>query len=83
MTLTPAYGRDYVSAKAVKAAWDMGADFTVADIGSRWYGSKINRAGAMLAEIPTVNIRYRKLAAVTVIKVGTIYGARPRGVAAW
>jgi hypothetical protein len=34
MTLTPAYGRDYQSAKAVKADWEANKDFVIADISS-------------------------------------------------
>ena len=32
ITLTPAYGRDYKSAKEVKADWKSGKDFIIADI---------------------------------------------------
>jgi hypothetical protein len=32
MTLVPAYGRDYKTAKEVKEAWEQGKDFEVADM---------------------------------------------------
>ena len=37
-TLTPAYGKDYKSAKAAIAAYNEGADFILADITSPWHG---------------------------------------------
>ena len=35
ITLIPAYGRDYASAKAVKADWAAGKDFLIAQYGHR------------------------------------------------
>jgi len=48
----PAYGRDYKSAKAAKAAWDEGLDFMEAT--SRRYCSKRDFAGRDVV----VTIRY-------------------------
>jgi hypothetical protein len=31
-TITPAYGRDYKSAKAAKADWEAGKDFRISDL---------------------------------------------------
>ena len=39
-TLTPAYGRDYKSAKAVKADYYGGKDFTFHQVGNRYDGTK-------------------------------------------
>lgn len=69
MTLTPAYGRDYKSAKAVKEDWAAGKDFVVADVMDPYCGKPINREDAVKAGITTVNIRYKKLTQVCVVKV--------------
>jgi hypothetical protein len=37
-TITPAYGRDYTSAKQAKRDWHDGKDFILRDITSRWDG---------------------------------------------
>ena len=46
MTLTPAYGRDYKSAKQVKADWDAGKDFVCVDMFGGNDGRYINKADA-------------------------------------
>jgi hypothetical protein len=66
MTLTPSYGRDYTSAKAVKADWDANKDFTIADVFSGNHGRQINKQQAPKG---TYNIRYKKLTQVCVITV--------------
>lgn len=66
MTLTPAYGRDYTSAKAVKADWEANKDFIIADISSPYDGKPINKQDAPMG---TYYIRYKKLTEVCVIKV--------------
>ena len=43
MTLTPAYGRDYKSAKEALEDFHADKDFIIADIGSRWCGKPVNR----------------------------------------
>ena len=62
--LSPAYGRDYKTAKEVKAAFEAGKDF-VGDYNHAWrYVNKANfRPG------DTVNLRYKKLRSVTPHKV--------------
>ena len=65
MNLVPAYGRDYKSAKAVKADWDANKDFTIADISSPHDGRYINKQDAPNG---TYNIRYKQLTQVCVIK---------------
>jgi len=42
ITLIPAYGRDYTTAKAVRADWTAKKDFIVADIHNRWDGKPTN-----------------------------------------
>jgi hypothetical protein len=67
MTLTPAYGRDYKSAKAVKADFDANKDFEVADLFSGTSGRYINKE-----QIPAgtrVTLRYDRLMKLVVIKV--------------
>ncbi len=69
MTLTPAYGRDYLSAKAAKADWEAGKDFIVADMMDPYCGKAINKEDAKAAGYKTVNIRYKRLTGVVVVKV--------------
>ena len=46
MTVVPAYGRDYTSAKAVKSDWHANMDFIIADIHSGYDGKPINKEDA-------------------------------------
>lgn len=39
LTVVPAYGRDYKTAKDAAADWFAGKDFRIADISSRYNGS--------------------------------------------
>ena len=66
MTLTPAYGRDYKSAKAVKEDWETNKDFKIADISSPYDGKMINKQDAPKG---TYHIRYKKLTQICVITV--------------
>ena len=59
-TLVPAYGRDYTTAKAVKADWKAGKDFTVADFFDRFDGKSVNKQDADRAGM-SVTIRYNRL----------------------
>ena len=43
MTVTPAYGRDYKSAKAAKADWNEGKDFMIADVMHPDCGRYVNK----------------------------------------
>lgn len=63
-SLTPAYGRDYKSAKEVKAAFDSGKDF-VGDIQLRF--ALVNNADFTPGD--TVNLRYNKNRFVVPYKV--------------
>ena len=65
MTLIPAYGRDYKSAKAVKEDWDANKDFIIADVSSRWNGKPVNKE-QLKGE--TVGIRYNKLTKQTFLE---------------
>lgn len=65
MTITPAYGRDYKSAKAAKADYDAGKDFIVDSFMNPWDGKPVNKE--QLLEQSPVNIRYNKLRKVTVV----------------
>jgi hypothetical protein len=67
LILTPAYGRDYKSAKEVAAAFAADKDFQVATIG--YGGGYTNRADLLNLGVQTVNIRYNKLRNVVVIPV--------------
>lgn len=66
MQLTPSYGRDYTTQKAVKADWDANKDFTIADVIGGNCGRQINKQDAPAG---TYNIRYNKLTKVCVIVV--------------
>ena len=62
LVAVPAYGRDYTSAKAVRADWDAGKDFRCMP-----QGAYINKQDAAQAGI-TVNLRFHRLTKVVVIK---------------
>jgi len=68
-TVTPAYGRDYKSAKAAKADWEAGKDFILQDISSPWDGKPINKEDAMKAKFPGVNIRFKGMTKIVVVKL--------------
>jgi hypothetical protein len=61
LELTPAYGRDYKSQKAVKEDWNADKDFVEA-----FSGSYINKSGAAAGGY-SVTIRYAKLQKVLAI----------------
>ena len=65
ITLTPAYGRDYGSVKAVKEALANGQDFVINDAMSRDDGRYCSPPVDLKGQ--TVKIRYAKLRKVTVI----------------
>lgn len=65
MTLTPAYGRDYKSAKEAKAAYNAGDDFVLNSFdGSSGY---INKEQVDELKPRYINIRYSELRKVTVV----------------
>ncbi len=69
MTLTPAYGRDYKSKRAVEADLAAGKDFIVNDIMSPWDGKPANARSLREAGIVRVNVRYSQLRKVCVVRV--------------
>lgn len=66
LTLVPVYGKDYKSAKAVKADWDAGKDFVIAS--GREFGRYINLEDAQKTGM-RVSICYAKLTRVTTFTV--------------
>lgn len=69
ITLVPAYGRDYKSAKEVKADWDDGKDFQICDFHNVDDGRYCNKKSGFDAGT-VLNIRYKRLTQITPIKVG-------------
>lgn len=68
LTVVPAYGRDYKSKKDAVADWEAGKDFRIADIGAgRDDGRYVNNADLAGQDV-TVNIRYKRLTMVAVVK---------------
>ena len=64
-TLLPAYGRDYKSAKAVKADWNAGKDFVICDFFDPNDGRYCNKQDM---KGKTVNIRYNNKRSIVVVK---------------
>lgn len=62
MTIVPAYGRDYKSARAAKDDWTAGKDFLIADMSSPHDGRYVN----VKDYGGRVTIRYAGLTKVTV-----------------
>jgi len=69
MTLTPAYGRDYKSKKAIQADLDADKDFIIADFGHRYEGKPVNKSQLIETGVKQVNVRYSKLRKVAVLGV--------------
>ena len=66
MTLTPSYGRDYRSAKAVEQDFRDGKDFTIASVG-RWMGCQVSIRD--LKKGDQVTLRYAKLSKCAIVTV--------------
>ena len=77
LKLVPAYGRDYKSKKALLTDWEAGKDFRICDISSPDDGRLVNLEDALHAGIAIVNIRYKKLTQVAMIKVKAPKPAEP------
>lgn len=69
LTLVPAFGRDYKSAKAVKADWDAGKDFLIAQYLHPYDGKYINKPQHPAGT--TIQIRYDKRTKMCVINPPT------------
>lgn len=65
MTLTPAYGRDYKSKKAVEADFRAGKDF----VGNAYDGSSGYMSISDFTKGESVTIRYKRNRSVCIIKV--------------
>ena len=68
ITLIPAYGRDYRSARAVKKALQSQIDFRVQDVSSKWDGMVGNLRDLKNEGHKDVKVRYsnnRKICIVT------------------
>jgi hypothetical protein len=63
LTVMPAYGRDYKSAKAAKTDWNNNLDFIINDMFDPYDGKPINKQDADQAKI-TILIRFNKLTKV-------------------
>ena len=68
MTLTPAYGRDFKSQAAVKAAFAANSDFIIADFNHPDSGRYCNRADLLGSET-SVMIRYAKLRKIVQVTI--------------
>jgi len=58
LTVTPAYGRDYKSAKAAKEDWNSGKDFIISDLFNPYDGKPIGKSDASAYQ---VTIRFNQL----------------------
>lgn len=63
LSAVPAYGRDYKSKKEVLADWEAGKDFLIQDFQESGYINKADKPAGV-----TLNIRYKKLTQICVIK---------------
>ena len=68
ITLIPAYGRDYRSARAVKKALQSQIDFRVQDVSSKWDGMVGNLLNIKTEGYEEVKVRDSKLRKVTIFK---------------
>ena len=71
ITLVPAYGRDYKSAKVVKEDFKSNKDFEIADVMHPDCGRKTNLGDAVrfLPEDTVFNIRFDQMRKICVVKV--------------
>ena len=67
MTITPAYGRDYKSAKAAREAFNNNVDFIISDMFSQWDGKPVSKSDLIKGDV--VTIRYNKLTRVIQVTV--------------
>ena len=66
MTLTPAYGRDYTTAKGARASWDRGDDWIINQFFHPYDGKPINQVQAVLEGLD-ITLRFDNLRKVAVI----------------
>jgi len=60
MTVTPAYGRDYKTAKAARASWNGNQDWVITDLFHRYDGKPINKSQADEAKY-SITLRFAQL----------------------
>lgn len=63
LSAVPAYGRDYRSAKEVRADWEAGKDFRIEDMRQSGYVNKADKPADVV-----LNVRYDRQRKVCVIK---------------
>jgi len=78
LTLVPAYGRDYKSKKAVQADLAANKDFTICDISCQYDGKYANLQDLKAAGYEELNVRYKRLTMVTVIKMSEVWAEHDR-----
>ena len=66
VTMIPAYGRDYHSAKAVRKDFEANKDFIIEDISSPYDGRPVNRQD-LRATGASARIRYNKLRKIVML----------------
>lgn len=66
ITLTPAYGRDYKTAKLAKLDFNANKDFIINDIFNRYDGKPINKSQCIEAGYNVI-LRFNKLTKTTAI----------------
>ena len=70
LTLTPAYGRDYASKRALLEDWTSNKDFLVCNAFHPSDGKPVNKADLERTTGPQqVQIRYKRLERIAVIRV--------------
>lgn len=69
LTISPAYGRDYKSIKAVKSDFDEGKDFIIENIENKWCGKPCNKNDLKKLKIKIVLIRYSNRRKITEVKI--------------
>lgn len=69
MILSPAYGRDYKSAKAAKADFFADKDFIIEDMMNPWSGKPVNRPQLGPSDYP-IELRFKQMRSLTMIKAG-------------
>jgi hypothetical protein len=68
-TLTPAYGRDYKSLKAMKVDFLAGKDFIFQDISSPYDGKVCNLQDLQASGLTQVRLRYNRLTKVSIVDI--------------
>lgn len=69
MTITPAYQRDYRSAKAAKIDFHNNLDFIVTDFFNPYDGKPVNKSDLIATGETSVMIRYNRLTKITRVQL--------------